>query len=137
MTDRTVGTPPPVTDERTGVELAVHGGVAVVTCHGELDTADDAFGAMLAATVEQGHRQLVVDLLDVTFIDSSVIGALVGTGQDLEPDGSLRLVYTHHMISRVLQICGLTEQFPQYPTLAAALREQPRRDQGSFAEGSA
>ncbi|MGN6330642.1 MAG: STAS domain-containing protein [Motilibacteraceae bacterium] len=123
--------------ERTLVELAVQGPVAVVTCHGELDTADDALGTLLSATVEQGHRDIVVDMLDVTFIDSSVIGALVGTAVDLEPDGSIRLVYTHHMISRVLQICGLAEQFPQYPTVAAALREQPRRDQETRAEGSA
>ena len=119
------------------MELAVHGSVAVVTCHGELDTADDALGSMLSAAVEQGHRDIVVDMLDVTFIDSSVVGALVGTAVDLEPDGSVRLVYTHHMIGRVLQICGLAEQFPQYPTLAAAVREHPRRDQDSRAEGSA
>ena len=39
---------------------------------------------MLLSLIEQGNRQLVVDLNDVTFIDSSGLGALVSALKTLK-----------------------------------------------------
>ena len=43
------------------------------------------------------------------------------------PDGWVRVVYTHHVIRRVIEICGLIDLLPQYTTLDAALRNAPTR----------
>jgi len=36
--------------------------------------------------------------------------------------GWIRLVYTHHVIRRVIEICGLAEKLPQFGSVAAAAR---------------
>ena len=99
----------------------------VLTLSGELDAADPGWADELQEALRAGQRQVVVDLRNVTFIDSSVIRALVLAGKKVPQDGWLRLVYTHHLIRRVIDICGLSEAFPQFTTLDAAVRNAPSR----------
>lgn len=95
----------------------------VVSLAGELDAADPSWAQRLAASVDTGRLHVVVDMLNVTFIDSSVVRELILAHKRLaDQDGWLRLVYTHHLIARVIEICGLADIFPQYPTVDAALR---------------
>ena len=99
---------------------AVH--PVVVVAQGELDVADESLQKILLDVVAT-ERQVVVDLLNVTFIDSSVVGALVLAHRRAgERGGWLRVVYTHHGIRRVVEICGLAELLPQYTSVAAAVR---------------
>lgn len=101
-------------------------GVVQVTASGELDAASDELSRALDSAVAGGADHLVVDLLDVTFIDSSVVRDLVLAHRAVsERGGWVRIVYTHHLIKRVIQICGLSEIFPQYPTVAAAISRTP------------
>lgn len=101
-------------------------GVVQVTARGELDAATDELARALDSAVAGGADHLVVDLLDVTFIDSSVVRDLVLAHRAVsERGGWLRIVYTHHLITRVIEICGLSEIFPQYPTVAAAISRTP------------
>lgn len=93
-----------------------------VTATGELDAADESVGERLLELLEAGRSRIVVDLLQVTFIDSSVIRALVMARHRVPDDGWLRIVYTHHLIGEVLEICGLTDLFPQHATAEAAVR---------------
>ncbi|KQX66224.1 hypothetical protein ASD06_07610 [Angustibacter sp. Root456] len=101
-------------------------GVVQVTASGELDAATDELSRALDSAVAGGADRLVVDLLDVTFIDSSVVRDLVLAHRAVsERGGWVRIVYTHHLIKRVIEICGLTQVFPQYPTVAAAISRTP------------
>ena len=100
---------------------------AVVTLAGELDAADTAWADEIRAEIDGGCRELVLDLLNVSFIDSSVVRELVLASKQLEPDGWLRVVYTHHLIRRVIDICGLAERLPQFTSTEAALRGTPAR----------
>jgi stage II sporulation protein AA (anti-sigma F factor antagonist) len=101
-------------------------GVVQVTARGKLDAATDELARALDSAVAGGADHLVVDLLDVTFIDSSVVRDLVLAHRAVsERGGWLRIVYTHHLITRVIEICGLSEIFPQYPTVAAAISRTP------------
>lgn len=103
-------------------------GVVQVTASGELDAATDELSRALDSAVSGGADHLVVDLLDVTFIDSSVVRDLVLAHRAVsERGGWVRIVYTHHLIKRVIEICGLSEVFPQYPTVAAAISRTPHR----------
>lgn len=104
------------------IETAVDD-TAVVLLEGELDAADLSWAQELNDAIDRGGVHVVADMLNVTFIDSSVIREIVLAHKRLlERDGWLRLVYTHHLIARVVDICGLAETFPQYPTVDAALR---------------
>ena len=71
--------------------------------------------------VSESH--IVVDLTNVTFIDSSVVRALVVAHRTvLQRRGWVRAVYTHHLIRRVIDICGLDDVFPQYASVESAVR---------------
>ncbi len=58
------------------------------------------------------------------------------TARVSERGGWVRIVYTHHLIKRVIEICGLTEVFPQYPTVAAAISRTPHLDADVGVEGN-
>ncbi len=95
----------------------------IVRLAGELDAGDSSFTEELLEPVEKGARYVVVDMLGVSFIDSSVIRALVLVHRATsEAGGWLRVVYTHHLIRRVIEMCGLTDVLPQYATIEAAHR---------------
>jgi stage II sporulation protein AA (anti-sigma F factor antagonist) len=109
------------------VDESADDAIAVVSLSGELDAADPTWADEIDAVLDSGADRLVVDLRNVTFIDSSVVRLLVLAQRRVAPDGWLHLVYTHHMISRVLQICGLADAFPQFTTVHSALRSTPTR----------
>lgn len=105
------------------VEQPVDDAIAVVSLDGELDAADLAWSEQIGAAIDSGKSQVVVDMLNVTFVDSSVVRELVLAHKRVMADGGwVRIVYTHHLITRVFEICGLAAIFPQYPTVDAALR---------------
>lgn len=110
----------------------------VVTVRGELDASDPDWTAELAAALKAGDRRVVLDMLSVSFIDSSVVRTLVDAYRRLHAgDGWLRVVYTHHLIRRVIAICGLSTTLPQYTSVAAALRGSPsavQHDDAGYAD---
>jgi anti-sigma B factor antagonist len=68
---------------------------AVVTVGGELDLyTEPQFSDELAAACDRGARVLVVDLLDVTFLDSTALGAIAGAARELCDGGGRILVVT-------------------------------------------
>jgi anti-anti-sigma factor len=109
------------------VEPTIDASVAVVDLAGELDAGDTTWADQLHEALENGTRYLVVDLLDVTFIDSSVIQELLLASRRVGDLGWVRLVYTHHLIGRVVEICGLTDTFPHFTTVASALHNAPSK----------
>jgi anti-sigma B factor antagonist len=81
------------------------GPATVVTAVGEIDlAAKDALREVLSPLA----GDVTVDLSDVTFVDSSAIGVLVGAHKRLTGDGgSLRLRNPRGMPRRALEIVGL------------------------------
>lgn len=95
----------------------------VVRLSGELDAGDIDLADELLAQLEDGSDRVIVDMLNVSFIDSSVIRALILAHRRVTNEGGwLRVVYTHHLVRRVIDMCGLADVFPQYPTIDAARR---------------
>ncbi len=98
-------------------------GPSVVALTGEWDVADERLADILVATLRSGDGRLIVDMLNVSFIDSSVVRALVAAQLEAaRREGWVRLVYTHHVIRKVIEICGLAEVLPQFGSVAAAAR---------------
>ena len=95
----------------------------VVALTGEWDVADERLEDLLLAPLQAGDGRLIVDMLNVSFIDSSVVRALVAAHVAAsERQGWVRLVYTHHVIRKVIEICGLAELLPQFGSVEAAAR---------------
>ena len=97
--------------------------LVIVSFDGELDAGDPSCEDELQSIVAAGARNVVVDMSQVCFIDSSIVRALLLTHEAVEGTGGwLRLVYTHHMVRRVIEICGLGDVLPQYSSLQSARR---------------
>jgi anti-sigma B factor antagonist len=86
---------------------------SVVSVVGEIDSATapelrDGLHEAIAA----GPSLLVVDLLQVTFIDSSALGVLIEASKRSETEKQLmRIVVSEPRILKVFKITGLTEIF--------------------------
>jgi anti-anti-sigma factor len=81
---------------------------------GELDiaSAPEFESAIAEATAEPGST-LVLDLRELTFMDSTGLRALAQTNARAEQDGfSLSIVRGPRQIERVLEISGLAELLP-------------------------
>lgn len=56
---------------------------------------------------------LIIDLSRVSFLDSTILGALVGALRRMrEQGGEIRLVYPPHPVSRIFELTGLDAVFP-------------------------
>ncbi len=94
-----------------------------VSVRGELDVATaPTLREHLFAAVERGIGPVIVDLLDVTFIDSTALGVLIGTKERSDQRGiDLRLVIEEPRIIKIFEITGLTDLFSIAPTVAEAM----------------
>ncbi len=78
--------------------------------------------ARLHDATTSGAPVVVVDLREVTFIDSAGLGALVGAHRRmLEAGGRLGIVRPPPLVGRALELTGLTEVFDLYDDPESAL----------------
>jgi anti-sigma B factor antagonist len=91
----------------------------VVELEGELDLAvAPMLRQRLEGLLATGATTIAVDLLDVTFLDSTALGVLVGALKQCQgAGGELHLVVTEPRILKVLEITGLTGAFPIHDRL--------------------
>jgi anti-sigma B factor antagonist len=91
-----------------------HDDRAVVYVGGEVDLATcPQLRGVLAQLVDQGVYHLVVDLEQVSFLDSSGVGVLLGVHRRIrEHGGSLRLAAPSARVRRVLELIGVTTVLP-------------------------
>ncbi len=91
---------------------------------GEVDlyTAPE-FKERMVELIESGRTQIVVDLSQATFIDSTTLGVLVGGVKRLRPSGgALALVCADQNITKIFEITGLDRVFAIHPDRDAALK---------------
>ena len=110
-------------DQAFGIEEYAEGGLLRVAVRGELDVAtaptlrEHLFGA-----VERSKGVMIVDLLGVTFIDSTALGVLIGTQERCDEHGTLlRIILNESRIVKIFEITGLTGLFSIFPTVAEAV----------------
>lgn len=85
----------------------------IIGLEGEVDvyTAPQLKQQMIVL-LEQGAREIVVDLTKVDYLDSTALGVLIGGLKRLrENDGNLMLICPSARIRRVFEITGLDKIF--------------------------
>lgn len=104
------------------VTLSEQGSTLVVSVQGELDMATAPELADELKTVDWGRlEKVVLDLLQVGFMDSSGLGALIALRND-HPDTEVALVTDNGgLVSMVLRLTSMEELFPIYPSTEAAV----------------
>jgi anti-sigma B factor antagonist len=96
----------------------------VLEVEGEVDlyTAPE-LKARMAEVFEAGKIRLVMDFSEVTYIDSTTLGVLVGGVKRVRPaGGSLALVCTDEKVIELFTVTGLDRAFPLHATRQAALQ---------------
>ncbi len=105
------------------VTTSESGPVHVVHVAGEVDVTSaallrDALEALLA----DGHRRLTLDLGEVTFMDSTALGVIVGRLRRLARHGGvMTVVATHERVLRVFDITGLDQLMQIHADLEGAV----------------
>src|ERR687895_1614951 len=97
----------------------------LVSVSGEIDlfTAPE-FKQRMSAPIDAGRSNLVVDLTETTFIDSSSLGVLIGAHRRLKlRGGSLVVVCANEAIAKTFKITGLDGVFTIAPSVDAALSD--------------
>ncbi len=121
--------------ERVGFDLArmEYGGHPVVFVYGEIDVLTaPRLHETLQEVVAESPRTLLVDLANVTFIDSTGLGALVVAHRHLEErGGKLRLVSVPPPVAQVLEVTGLNSRFEVYADMDAAGEVRPEPPSGA------
>jgi anti-sigma B factor antagonist len=95
---------------------------------GSLDIATSpTVRAALQDAAERGEHGIIVDLSGLDFIDSTGLGALIGSQRRAKEKGAeVRLVVREGQILRLLRITGLLTVFGVYPTVDEALAGKGR-----------
>jgi len=104
------------------IQASRDGDVCVVTLEGEVDVyTASQLKEVLVNTIEGGCANVVVDLDQVSFIDSSGLGVLVGAlRRAKERAGSVRLVCARENILKIFRITGLDKVFPVFASVGEA-----------------
>lgn len=104
------------------------GDLLIFKLRGSLDlaTSPTVRAALMDAT-EKGKKNLVVDLTQIEFLDSTGLGALIGAHRRAtEHGGSFRVIVSEGPIARLLNITGLIRVFSVFHTLDDARKNQSR-----------
>lgn len=80
------------------------------------------FKQALIEYVNKGNRRLVLDLSEVTFIDSSGLGALIGSLKAIGDDGELALCGARETVASMFKLTRMNKVFRMFsnPDDAAA-----------------
>jgi anti-sigma B factor antagonist len=105
-----------------GVSTTQDGDYAVVAVTGELDVyTAPVLEESLGELVEGGNPRLVVDLTEVTFMDSTGLGLLIKALKwTRELDGSLKIVANTDKVLKVFRVTGLDGVLSLHETRAEA-----------------
>jgi anti-sigma B factor antagonist len=98
-------------------------GIASVAITGEADvfTAPELKEA-LAAAIAGGAKDVVVDLSEATFVDSTTLGLLIGTVRRVDPlGGTVAVAVGDPSVARIFEITRLDQVFAMFDSMDAAL----------------
>ena len=99
-------------DRELLLEVERQGPAATVSVRGELDASTAPDLAELCHSVHaDGARDLVIDLTDTSFLDSSGLRALIEAHRLFSDGGNLALSHASEPVRRLLEITGLDDYF--------------------------
>jgi anti-sigma B factor antagonist len=95
----------------------------LVVLKGEVDIyTAPRFKEDLLALIDEGATDILVDLTQVEFIDSTALGVLIGGVKRLHPlQGHLLVIADSRPVLKILSITGLDKVFSVFPDREKAL----------------
>jgi anti-sigma B factor antagonist len=110
-------------EQEFALEEQFDGDMPIVSVVGEIDVATaPQLRDCLHRVIGADRPTVVVDLLGVTFLDSTALGVLVGALKRCrELGGELHVVVADARIMKIFEITGLTKVFPIADSLTAVV----------------
>ncbi len=98
-------------------------GINVLDVTGEIDVyTAPQFKEAINSVLDTGQKHLIINLAEVTYMDSSGFGALLSATKRLRPiGGTVNLVKCSGSIDRILQITRLNTVFGTYDSIDEAM----------------
>jgi anti-anti-sigma factor len=94
----------------------------VVALEGELDLERaPSLKWALIDSVDAGRSQLVVDLSQVRFMDSTALSVLVGVNKSLGDGARMAIVCVNPNVLKIFELSGMDGVFATFPTVDDAL----------------
>ena len=95
----------------------------LVELAGEADvTTSDTLHALLDAEARKGPRLLIIDLSQLSFMDSAALQAILRVHKVLSNDGGvLALVSPHNSVARILEMTEADRVVPVYASVQEAV----------------
>ncbi len=81
----------------------------------------EPFRKHVVAEIEAGNKQIIIDLAEVTFMDSSGLGALVACFKQLKGEGGdIRLAGAGGAVKDLFELTSMDKLFKQFDSVDAA-----------------
>ena len=101
---------------------------SVVDVRGEIDISTVPVFSEAMTTATETHDHVIINMNDVTYMDSSGFGTLLSATKRLRPrGGSIHLVGCNEVIARMLHITRLNTIFGLHASEEDALRALPAK----------
>ena len=123
---------------RIETSLRHRDGVPILDVVGEIDIyTTPQFKEAVSAAIDEGRPGIVINMTQVTYMDSSGFGTLLSATKRLRPvDGALYLSGCNEAITRMLQITRLNTIFGIYATEEEAIAAAQATPQKGAEAGS-
>jgi anti-sigma B factor antagonist len=99
-------------------------GVSLVEVSGRLTSFESkAFREMIHGLVRDGNTNIVLNLTDLEYLDSSGVGELVRNYMSVvKKGGAMKVVGLAPKVEEILKVTQLYQVFPEFPDEASALQ---------------
>ena len=107
------------------VRVRKEGLICILDVSGRLTSFEvAAFRETIERLLSEGHKQIVLNLRELHYLDSSGIGELAKSYVSVvKRDGQMRVVGLSSKVEEVLRITQLYQVFPEFPSEEEALRD--------------
>ncbi len=109
------------------VSIRQSGKVSLVDVKGRLTSYEaQAFRDAIHGLLNQGHRNIILNLTGLEYLDSSGIGELVRNYLTVvKKDGAMKVVGLAPKVEEILKVTQLYQVFPEFPDEASAIESFP------------
>jgi len=116
-----------VTDANFSIRIRHAGVVSLVDVSGRLTSFEmGALRDAISRLLKQGHKDLVLNLSGLQYLDSSGIGELARVYVSVvKQSGQMKVVGLSSKVEEILKITHLYQVFPEFPDEEAALKSFP------------
>jgi len=116
-----------VTTTNFSIKIRQSGTISLVDVSGRLTSFETAaLRDSISRLLKQGHKNIILNLTDLQYLDSSGIGELARVYVSVvKQSGQMKVIGLSSKIEEVLKITHLYQVFPEFPDEEAALQSFP------------